>query len=438
MDQTENGYLSNFSYLFVPFTTEDIDDLPRVRTGFTPHNGWSPVKEPNKYLHRYVFDKISSDTIGFRYRLTKTHAEACGLALGQWYHTAPDKYEGKDDVCFRFQIADVQLFAFQTSVCILAFELRYEDSDPFKIASAQYHLRKIAKEKIHLGEKLDSFASISDRLLQRASGGTKLDLFFYGTPDNERANLLTYVDVPHQEDYSRELYRLKWCYDDGFDGSDPAQEADCEDYRANENTIWGLSVSAAVCLVDRESPRKEFIEKKFQNNFRQQYLVTYVLLLHQKYMMYLFLTKMSVDIGGDTEELEKYKLRLYDFETHYMFPYISEVPQYQRLYARIRRVFALEEMFQCVQEPLIQLAKIQAQQAEKKEREQEQQLNTTLSLLSLLTIVSAITDAAAIATELPLADRPARIVQCVALAFVGVVSLITFLRLLIRRIRKDR
>lgn len=437
-----NPYLNNFSYLFVPLTTENIEQFSAFYKNINAKTGWEPINVENRYLHRYVSERITKhaveETGGYHFRLNGEFAQEQGLHLGtRHYSTEAKVYQGQKDTYFQFLIANVELFAFSTGICILAFELQFQDDDPIKIASAQYYLRKIATERIHLADDPDvngrvSFVDISRKILNKAARGIDIDFFFYAAPNNEKANFLTYVDVPYKEEYEKELFHLKWCYHDGFDYHDEAVSDDSENYVASRNTIWGITVSAAVCLVNRDEKQKEFIENVFQKNFRRQYLMTYILLLHQKYMMYLFLTKMSVGIDGDLKQLEKYKAKLYEFETHYMFTYISEVPQYQRFYAKVRNLFALEELFRGVQEPLSQLTEIQRQTAENKQREYDYRINTALTTLSLLTIVSAITDATGVTSNLTwlIAPQISRIIQIIMLILVSVVSIFMLVRLI--------
>ena len=400
----EQAYLPNFSYLFIPFTIDELDAFPAFLRNLTPQNGWLPSETDNRYLHRYVAERISNSqqAVDCQFRLDPTYADAKGLFLGtKQYRTAPKSYEGEKNDGFAFQIAGVELHTFHTGVCILAFELRFEDNDPLKISAAQYCLRKIATEKIYrVGEENsgESFVDVSERILEKCTPNVTLDFLFYATPNNEKANFLTYIDVPEQENYDKELFYLKWCYNNGFEYSEQSSEEDSINYAASPFTHWGISVSAAVCLVYRSDRQKQFIETVFQKNFRQQYLRTYMLLLHQKYMMYLFLTKLSVDLDGNLPQLKAYKERLYRFETHYMFTSISEVPQYQRFYKKVREVFLLDQLFKEVQEPLVQLAEIQKQAAESEQQVQDRRTNAALTAVSLLTIFSALTDASGLAT----------------------------------------
>jgi len=160
--------------------------------------------------------------------------------------------------------------------------------------------------------------------------------------------------------------------------------------------------------------------------------MTYILLLHQKYMMYLFLTKMSIGINGNLKELQKYKQRLYEFENYYMFSNITEVPQYQRFYDKVKSAFSLDQMFGDVREPLGQLSEIEQQSAEKKQREYDYRINTALTTLSLLTVVSALTDASGVTSNLSwLIPSPiSKIIQIVAVIAVLILTIVMFCRLL--------
>ena len=216
----ENSYLPNFSYLFVPVTTDNGEQFSQFYKRITPENGWNPDKIANRYLHRFVIEKISSSESdgGAHFILDSDFASENGLYLGtKWYTLGKKKYKGEDNADFSFMISNVELFAFSTSICILAFELRFKDNDPKKIAAAQYYLRKISTEQIYLADDTEkqngeSFVEISARMLKNASANVPLDFFFYAALHNEKANFLTYIDVPKQKSYDEELFYLKWCY----------------------------------------------------------------------------------------------------------------------------------------------------------------------------------------------------------------------------------
>ena len=343
---SEKQYLSNFSYIFIPFYFEKEEHFYSFNDNLKKSYTWAPIDDEIRYLHRYVSDRLVNTNNGKtnlnHYRLCNNN-EVC--STDRFYKTSPKTFKGQENVTFDFQISDVQLFSFNTTICIMAFRLQFQNDDPLQIAAAQYYLRKISTERIYAitdsgKENSFSFIDLSKKLLGNLVEKYELDFFFYATPQNERANFFTYIDMPSKKDYSEELFFLKWCYHDGFVFEDDSEEDDSIDYVASKNTVWGISPSAAVCLVSRCDQNKNFIENVFQKNIQKQYLFTYILLLHQKYMMYLFLTKISVGIDNDLDLLENYKRRLYEFETKYMFSKVSEVPQYQRFMTKLRIAFS--------------------------------------------------------------------------------------------------
>lgn len=440
----QENYLSNFSYIFIPFSLEQERHFVPFNDALAQNELWKPFPDKIRYLHRYVSDRLINcetkddvDGPNMRHYQLKTCPDASvGLFFDRCYKTAPRSFGGKADETFDFKIADVQLFSFNTTICVMLFRLQFENNDPFHIAAAQYYLRKVHAEYIYVttddGKTTrQSFMGLAKSLLGDLIPRYNPDFFFYAAPDNAKANFFTYIDVPNPPKKSdKELYYLKWCYHDHF-----AYEPDCEeenfDYSPDPTKIFAISPSAAVCMVHRDEQCKEFLENTFQRNFQIQYLFTYVLLLHQKYMMYLFLTKMSVAVDNEQEHLENYKRRLYDFETKYMFSKVSEVPQYQRFHDKVKQAFALKEMFSDVQEPLSRLAEIRRRENEERQNKQEKRLNTALAMLSLLAIVSAFTDATGIVTELSwmIPKAAARVIQLIAAGGVFAYSVFLLVRL---------
>ena len=133
----EQAYLPNFSYLFVPFTTEDFGKFTAFCDNITPQNGWLATQIDNRYLHRYVVERIENPnrTADCQFRIDHGFAEKQGLFLGtKQYRTAPKIFGGEKNSGFIFQIAGVDLRIFRTGICILAFELRFAENDPFKIS----------------------------------------------------------------------------------------------------------------------------------------------------------------------------------------------------------------------------------------------------------------------------------------------------------------
>ena len=440
---TQREYLSNFSYVFIPFSLENEALVGKFNGALSKSPTWIPVQDEVRYLHRYVSDRLVGDEPNvFHFRIDPAHSQAAGLFLdGRVYSTTTKKYKGAE-LTFDFTILDAHLYLFNTGVGLLAIQLHFADNDPLKIAAAQYYLRKIQAEPFHAeGQPATDFVSLASKLLD-VDAQCALDFFFYAHPKNQRANFLTYIDVPAKDDYREELFHLKWCYHDGFhyEGDDVEENTACIE---DSQKIWGISPSAAVCLVKHYDHNREFIENVFQKNFQQQYLFTYILLLHQKYMAYLFLTKLSLGITHAQNAktlplLETYKRRLYEFETQYKFSRVSEVPQYQTFYEKVFGAFSIAEMFQDVQGPLTQLSDIYNRIAEEQREKYDHNINTALTTLSLLAVVSAITDASGITANLDWLFAPlmSRIIQSVSIICVLCISILTIIRLASLRKKK--
>lgn len=436
----QSNYLSNFSYIFIPFCVENEDMFLPFNESIQKTEKWTRSSDKISYLHRYVSDRLISENKAnlFRYYLNPLSTEDVELPLDKYcYGTHPKRFNGKENETFDFKIIDVQLFCFNTSVCILVYKLNFTNNNPFHIAAAQYYLRKINTERVVLkknnGEKISkSFIDISKDVLGELVNKYNLNFFFYSTINTERANFFTYLDLPKADSYDEELFYLKWCYSDDFMYNDECIETDCVNYVADSNKIWGISPSAAVCIVNRTEKTKKFIENTYQKNFQNQYLFTYVFLLHQKYMLYLFLTKIPIDVDYDLDLLEDYKRRLYEFDTKYIFAQISEVPQYQRFYEKVMKCFKIKEMFDDVQDPLSHLVEIQRINNEAQQQRHDHSINTALVVLSLLTIVSAITDASGITSNLGWLLPPviAKIIQLSTIILVIIISVLMIFRLI--------
>ena len=252
-------------------------------------------------------------------------------------------------------------------------------------------IRSSSSLRLRLSDRAAS-CSLARRLMDTLGEKVPPVPFFFANPGSERANVFSRLEVPPQEDYDRELFYLRRCYSEGY-LYQPDPELDAREiYRPAQDTVWGMSAEAAVCLVCPERGKEQFLRGAFYRNFKSQYLLMYVLLLHQKYVLYLFLTEVGTGIRDDLALLESYRERLYDFMTDFVFSRISEVPQYQNLYDRLQHVFALEELFDDVREPLAALRNLQLEQDAKKQQRQDARINRMLFVLSLLTGFSVLSD----------------------------------------------
>lgn len=388
----------NTSYLFVPFCCGRPEDFPDFCRKLEKSGGWQRINEKIQYMLKYVADKIEGKRSGnsqcVHFELTDEGRGRSGLGdEDAWWHTLQHVYKGEETE-FGFRIQSVQLFCFNTTVAILAFRLHFDETDPLRISAAQYYLKKVSRETIlceKTGEET-TFLDLSRNIMSDLGTPEEFSFFFYANPSTERANLLTYLEVEEKEDYRYELFYLRRCYGDGYLYCQD-EEADAREiYHATSDVVWGLSSEAAVCLACPDKGRRVFLTTTFYKNFNAQYLFMYILLLHQKYVLYMFLTMIDADMHNDLRKLEEYRRRLYEFETDFVFSCVTEVPQYQNLYDRMSKAFSLKNMYEDVREPLTSLAEVRRNDMEKRQNEKDKKVNRALILLSILSFFSALID----------------------------------------------
>lgn len=387
----------NVSYLFIPFSIKAENHFYPLMTALKSSQVWAPISESDtKYMLKYVADKLNcrdeAKRLCFHYHLRQENRGTLGFGTSE----LPFVYQSKD-ASFRFRLLDAHLYCFSTTVCIIALALHIEAETPFDISNAQYYLKKVSRGCVAPeGESVQtkSILELAKELVKALPGSDAFDFFFYAEPGQERANFLTCLEVlPGSESsYNKELFYLRHCYNERYlYRDDQAPEPD-EFYLPSPDIQWGISSEAAVCLTCPDDDHKEFTQGKFFRNFNTQYLFMYVLLLHQKYVLYLFLTRVNSGTQNDLQTMEEYQRQLYEFEMNFTFSHVTEVPQYQELYSRIARSFSLSQLFEDVQSPLVSLSEVRQAAIENQQKRRDKNVNKALLLLSLLSFFSALTD----------------------------------------------
>lgn len=389
---------TNASYFFIPFQLREPSRFMAAIRNLEQSGCWTPAEERILYFMRYVSDKLDANDTErrqcFRFRLDPAARGRFGLGGPEHvYHIEPLRHVEHQET-YPFHLGEVELFCFRTSVCILSVEISFLNGDPLHVSSGQFYLKKVAKEQVFSPDSGEQFTlqALAQRLMDTLGQEMPPVPFFFSVPGSERANVLSRLEVPVQESYDRELFYLRRCYNEGY-LYQPDPEADAREiHRPARDTVWGISAEAAVCLVCPEQGNEHFLRGAFYRNFKSQYLLMYVLLLYQKYVLYLFLTEVGTGIGTDLKLLEDYRRRLYDFKTDFVFARISEVPQYQDLYDRLLRAFALDALFDDVQEPLAALRNLQLERDARKQQKRDALVSRMLFVLSLLTGFSTLSD----------------------------------------------
>lgn len=386
--------MENTSYIFIPFSFGDSDRFRPLVGALKESDHWIQILDKVKYMHRFVAGKLdysNEETCQcFHFRLNDSYRSEYGLPDdGTWCTMRYKK------AMYRFIIRDVQLFLFTTTIGIIAFRITLEETDPFRISDAQYYLKKVSRQPFELGspDNKSNMLDISKNLMDGFADVCSCDFFYYSCPGEERANLLSFTPAEPKEDFSKELFFLRRCYGEGYRYVKDAGQEQEELLSPSDDVHWGISPEAAACIVCPEaSGRSSFISGTLFKNFNSQYLLMYVLLLHQKYALYLFQTRMSTPDRSDLVKLEEYRSKLYEFEADFVFSCITEVPQYQLLYEKMTAAFALRKMFEDVHEPLTSLGEVRRQAEEKEQEKRDRSLENALIMITMLSIFSAWVD----------------------------------------------
>lgn len=393
------GYLKNTAYIFIPFIFRSQADFAPLVDALDSSGSWTQVHDEIMYMLKYVADKINSrdrkNCQCFHYELSPEARTSLGLGTEDTWFTTESHTFRSSAVRFRFKILSVQMYCFSTSVCMMAFRVYFADSDPLAVSSAQYCLKKVSREKIRFDTPDAApftMLSLSEELMRSFSHVSSFQFFYYANPSTERANVLTFLEVEPKDDYQYELFYLRRCYSEGYLYSESEALESSEIYSPSQDITWGISPEAAVCLACPARGRGEFIVNTFYKNFNAQYLFMYVLLLHQKYVLYMFLTKIGIGTYNDLETLEEYRHQLYEFETDFVFSCVTEVPQYQNLYDRMTQAFSLKNMYEDVHEPLMSLGEVRRAATEDVQKKRDASVNRALFILSLLSFFSALID----------------------------------------------
>ena len=383
----------NSSYLFLPFC---FDGKPASFTDRVREQGavWEDAQDDLRYLYRYITDKLKGNAdqppICFHYQLREEARSRFGLEKTDTLWTVRYCGEAAHSADIPLEISEVHLYCFNTQVGILAFRVSFHTKELRLISNALFMLKKAYLPCLFRTEEENRGYSLLDFGTALLNDIGPVRFFYYSNDGQERANVLSCVEMPAQEDVVQALYYLRHCYDERFDYIPDGEED--ETLRAAGNIVWGVTQEASVCAYTLTDKNRCFIENRFLPNFRSQYLFMQVYLLHQRYVLYLFLTKISRGAYTDLDVLEAYREKLYEFETDFIYSSISEVPQYQKLYDRTVQIYGLPNIFADVHEPIRSLEEVRRKELKKEKEEQDNKLNHALAWLAVLVLFSALID----------------------------------------------
>lgn len=442
------GTNNQFSYIFIPFSMEHSDRFQALTKAVTESGKWDPVHDNIRYMLKYVSDKyVDSDSqnrLYYHFTLRDDARQDFQIVPeDQWFQTADALPVNGTRKHIRFHLNKVHLFCFGTRMCILAYQISLEKTDALEVADSLFHL-KLADQEVEqvmpAPAEIDpvhrpriTALGLAEALVEKFQAVDPLTFFGHMDPQYARANVLTYLEVPVQENYDRELFYLRNCYNRRFLYTRNEALDRKEIFQNTEDIIWGVTSEASVCLTCPDKGNAKFIRKVFLKNFQSEYLFMHVILLHQKYVLYMLLTELGIGQNNDREMLEKYQENLTEFKTDFVFSVISEVPQYQNLYNYMVRASSLERLYQDVQEPLISLGEIRRKAEEKEQAKRDSNINNALLLLSILSFFSVMADSYGFVDalfSLLLPDVNAKYAQLGCMGLIFLLFIYVFIKLL--------
>ncbi len=393
---------TGMAFLFIPMDSDDADSF---QSYLRDSSRWEleDERKKNDYMYRYITDKMDPDKpetcLYLHYRLTRAECERRGWGdKGTVFRISgkeqgdPDLRNDREDILFR--ISGVHLYAFRTKISILALLLRFAKDDAEYAASGLYYLKKVQRAVLECGgmQQTSTPATILETvktLFEQPMAGT-LRYFPYLNEGTERANTMS-LAFTTGENWKEELYFLKNGYrSDGFPYSKSLDLED-ENLRTSDDYVWGVTGENLACLILKRTGHTQY---RFYERFQQQYLLTYILLLHRKFDLYKILTDFGIGEQNDLQTLKAYQKLLNSYQTDYAYERITEVPQYHRLYKKIEEKMELAELFADVMEPVSELSSLRMEKVEADREGQEQKMERALAALSFLAVFSALIDCA--------------------------------------------
>lgn len=379
----------NKSFVFIPFKAEPVCGkkaslFSDVKKTINESGVWDDYGEESKrYLLNYVADRIdcgkadNNDPICI---VRKAKEEIMREAVKQG--TSSSQYD----------IINIFLFSFDTSINLICIEIVFNETDYETITDKLFYTKSFNK-KDNKDELYKKAVFLIDKM-QEHSETIGFKLFTTTSEDQQRANILTYYETPKsdKEDLNKCLFRLSHCYKADFEYSEDSDDK-CLIYKNNGNCHWGITSECAACVA---YPEVDFVRNYFRKNFDTGYLMTFALILNQKYTLYKFQTDISKipfeEKNPKTEEISKAQQKFYKFEKNYNFKTVSETPQYQNVYNLLFDANRIETLMKDVQEPMDALSSILKEKAEDADSKRETAINISLAVISLLTIWSALID----------------------------------------------
>ena len=404
----------NTTYLFIPFRF-NARFFNMVCSNLAESSHWTERPIDLRYFYRFVANKVNGTDGQNRCRHYTIDNNSIGV-LNTCCKIAETKLSIRKSLLesFSFKPIDIELFVFMTGVCLIAVKAELNIADLDSLIDIKYVMKQ-ATTTLYRSESVEktfSLADIAKESVAELSNDFDLEFTYYTNPRKAIAYIMTLCYCDEQPTDMELLY---------LQNSVPLKHTLSPDLLAkqlnkvsiSDNIVWAVTGQSAVCMCTRYE-NDPFMYKAFPKSFQNEYKYLFVFLLHQKYALYSFLTQIDTEMENSIDKLKEYKKQLSDFKTYFVFSQVSELINYQLLHEEASKAFALDDMYEDVNEPLLLLdevllrkeedrkllQRIRSEQAEKDQAARDNRLNLLLMLLSMLSIVSAFSDSLDLASKM--------------------------------------
>lgn len=383
--------LRNYVTFFMPFS---FDDESSVFLG--ENKAWDLYSknkvQTSKYFFKFISDKLDpakgEECQCCRYVLNEASDEYQKLIKDKTFSITKTQFFDK----FEFVIENFDLFLFSTGIGLIGMRVSFSETIPKVVSSASYLIKKVAKVKFLDADKNEYIPLEMVKSLLSRTISYNVEFYQFANEGQERANTFSYIECETDENYEEDVFMLSHNYDLGFTYNPEIDRGDWL-YRAASDVAWGITDEALSCRVFVNETNASFRQGTFRKNVLDMYVTMYALLLHQKYFLYDFLTRVGVESNSnDLKTLSDFKVDLAKFHNNFLFDVITEVPQYQRLYDRIVKIFRIKDLYEDAEKPINRLATLQKEHDEEEDNAHDKAVNRILSLLAVLGVISALCD----------------------------------------------
>lgn len=332
-----------------------------------------------------------------------------------------EKAEGiADYLCFdvNLSLQKISIVMFENSIGYLIYKMEYLTDDVEQIIEIS------SKTKVYENQfKYNSLKKSADYILGIESGN--INIFFHLSEiANKNSHIFQYINV---EDFNlisdEQRFRLRNGYDNSFRYNENDRTHTNFEYKPFPYIYWTAGQSSLVCITeDNCKENRTFLHKVLPVNIENDYLLMYLLTLHQRYSSFAFMFDISKYKDND-KKIAEINRNITKFQLESSFYMVSDERVYQDLYSMLRKTMDIEILFRDIKEINERFKNIRDDYNNKRERV----AGTAITVLSLMTVFSALIDFSSFLDRFSGASFVNTIASSVIIVAIAFISVFTYL-----------